>query len=137
MRFNFKITDLQAAIGQVQLARLPKFIDQRRKIASLYNKELNSLTLKLPLEKDSYTKSIYYRYVIRVSSNLEMAIRLLQQRGVISRRPVFKSLNQYLKLRNFPHTNAACKEAISLPIYPSLNKQEIATVIEVVKDIFA
>ncbi len=61
VRYNYKMTDVQAALGEVQLGRLEDFIEQRRKIARQYVKHLKSLSIKLPAE---IAEHIYYRFVV-------------------------------------------------------------------------
>ena len=62
------MTDVQAAMGQTQLARLDDFIEKRRKIAGLYVKNMKSLNIKLPLEIDEH---IYYRFVVGLKTNCD------------------------------------------------------------------
>ncbi len=133
VRYNYKMTDFQAAIGQVQLTRLPEFINRRREIAAIYNKEFSLINVILPVEYD-YKNSIYFRYVIRKPKNALQIIHTLRKKGIMTRRPVFKPLNRYLNLTNFPNTERAYKESISIPLYPSLSDVEIKTIIEGVKD---
>jgi len=136
LRFNCKMTEFQAAIGQIQLARLPQLIAHRRKIAAIYNREFSSLKIKLPHELPD-RRSIFYRYVIRYSNDVDNVIKTLRQKGIIARRPVFKPLHMYMKLPGFAQTDKAYHEAISLPLYPSLSKKEIATIIKGVRDAMA
>jgi perosamine synthetase len=133
MRYNYKMTDLQAAIGQVQLTRLQEFINRRREIAAIYNKEFNPFNVILPVEYD-YKNSIYFRYCIRKAKNALQIIHTLRKKGIMTRRPVFKPLNHYLNLTNFPNTERAYKESISIPLYPSLSDIEIETIIKGVKN---
>lgn len=133
LRFNCKMSDLQAAIGQIQLTRLPQFIARRQEIAAIYNRKFSSLKIKLPHEFPN-RKSIFYRYVVLCNNGVDELIKTLGQNGIIARRPIFKPLNLYLKLSGFSQTDKAYREALSLPLYPSLNKKEIATIINGVKD---
>jgi dTDP-4-amino-4,6-dideoxygalactose transaminase len=68
VRYNFKMTDVQAALGEVQLGRLDDFIEQRRKIARRYFKSLKSLKIKLPFEIDEH---IYFRFVVALETKSE------------------------------------------------------------------
>jgi dTDP-4-amino-4,6-dideoxygalactose transaminase len=133
IRYNFKMTDIQAAIGQVQLKRLPQSIERRQEIAALYNREFSSLNIALPRKLD-YIKTIYFRYVIRKANNALHTIKKLNKKGIAARRPIFKPLNHYLKLTNFPNTDRAFEQSISIPLYPSLNDDDIKKIIREVKD---
>jgi perosamine synthetase len=132
IRYNFKMTDIQAAIGQVQLKQLPQFIERRREIAALYNKEFSSLNITLPRESD-HIKAIYFRYVIRKADHMLQTMEKLNKKGIGAKRPVFKPLNHYLKLANFPNTDRAFEQSISIPLYPSLNDNDIKKIIREVK----
>lgn len=134
-RFNYKMTDFQAALGLSQLRQLPDFLAMRRALAERYHQELNGLPLAgpvVPADRDH----IFYRYVVRVNRGLETVLTRLEQEGVSARRPVFYPLHRYLKLAGFPGTEEAWRTALSLPIYPSLG-DEIDRVIAAVRGIFS
>lgn len=137
IRYNYKMSDLTAAIGLEQLRRLPSFIKRRRKIAKMYSEAISGLNLELPEEKNDRTH-IYYRYVIRVKGNISYYLKKLCQRGIECKRPVYKPLHQYLKLKNssFAGTTKAFNSAISIPIYPSLEKNKVAFIIRKIKQVF-
>ena len=86
VRYNYKMTDVQAALGEVQLTRLEDFIEQRRKIGRHYFKSLNSLNIKLPEENSNH---IYYRFVVGLNSDCELLIQKLYRKGIGCARPVF------------------------------------------------
>ena len=134
LRFNYKMTDFQAALGISQLKKLPHFVKRRRDIAERFNRDFKgSLLLKIPASKSGH---IYYRYVLRTPGNIEKFIKSLRQKGVTAQRPVFKPLHQYLNLKGFPEADRAYQEAISIPIYPSLKEVEIKKIIKAVKEVF-
>ena len=131
-RFNYKMTDLQAAIGLVQLTRLDSFIQQRKAIAGRYRKAFQSLGLKLPPDDPAH---IYYRFVIGVETDTHGVISRLGQKGIGCARPIYKPLHDCLKLTGYPITDNAWLTSISIPIYPSLSDEEINRVIELVGDV--
>lgn len=126
VRYNYKITDLQAALGLSQLKRLGKFIKIRRQIASIYNTEFSKYNVDLPYETDN-RKHIYYRYVLKINKPLKDFIRKLKKRGIEAKPPVFMPLHRYLGLdkNKFPNTEEVFRKSVSIPIYPSLKKKEI------------
>jgi dTDP-4-amino-4,6-dideoxygalactose transaminase len=133
-RFNYKMTDFQAALGLSQLRQLPVFLAKRRALADRYNQELRGLLLAgpfVPADRDH----IFYRYVVRVGRGLETMLSRLERAGVSARRPVFRPLHRYLKLAGFPGTEEAWRTALSLPIYPTL-KGDIERVIGAVRRLF-
>jgi dTDP-4-amino-4,6-dideoxygalactose transaminase len=125
-RYNYKMTDVQAAMGRIQLARLDDFIEQRRKIARLYVKHMKSLNIKLPVEIDDHS---YYRFVVGLETNSDGFISKLAQKRVGCARPVFLPIHRHLKKNGFPVTNKVWETSLSIPIYPSLSNSEIEQII--------
>ena len=133
IRYNYKMTDVQAALGEVQLARLDDFIEQRRKIARQYVKGLKSLRIKLPQEIDEH---IYFRFVVALETNCDGFIRKFAQKEVVCARPVFLPIHRQLKKDGYPVTDKAWETTLSIPIYPSLNTMAIEQIIAVFTDIY-
>jgi dTDP-4-amino-4,6-dideoxygalactose transaminase len=119
---NFKLTDLQAAIGLSQLERLPLLLTRRLALARAYRRAAEAGGLAPPLVPAGRTH-VYYRFVVRVSEPNGFAARL-QQAGIQCRRPVFRSLHRYAGLDGFPGAEEAERNAISVPLYPSLTDDE-------------
>jgi perosamine synthetase len=128
LRYNYKLTDLQAALGVVQLRKLPAFIGRRRAIARQYGEFLRGYPVSLPVHpKDR--EQIYYRYVIR-TERLPELLEAGGKAGIAYRRPVFKPLHHYLGLTGFPETDAAFRSAVSLPLYPTLHDTDVQTILQ-------
>jgi len=132
VRFNYKMTDVAAAMGLIQLSRLKGFIDCRRLLAQKYFRRLQSAGVVLPPD---HADHIYYRYVINKSDNAAGWIKQLARRGVTCARPIFQPLHRLLGLDGYPHTDLVWAGALSLPIYPSLSDEEFGRVIHAVYDI--
>ncbi|MFH1201745.1 MAG: DegT/DnrJ/EryC1/StrS family aminotransferase [Candidatus Omnitrophota bacterium] len=132
LRFNYKMTDIQAALGMSQLKKLDKFINQRRYLARRYNKAFSNCDFDSPKSTKGH---IYFRYVIRIKKDLRKALNFLKRNNVICERPVYKLLHKYLGQRSYPRAEAAWNSAVSIPIYPSLKPNEQKRVIEVIKKI--
>jgi dTDP-4-amino-4,6-dideoxygalactose transaminase len=126
VRYNYKMTDVQAALGEVQLARLPDFIVQRKKIARKYSENFKLLNIKPPVEMDEH---IYYRFVIGLETDCERFIRKLAQEAVGCARPVFLPIHRHLKKDGYPVTDKVWETSLSIPIYPSLNHNAIQQII--------
>ena len=126
VRYNYKMTDVQAALGEVQLARLPDFIVQRKKIARKYSENFKLLNIKPPVEMDEH---IYYRFVIGLENDCERFIRKLAQEAVGCARPVFLPIHRHLKKDGYPLTDKVWETSLSIPIYPSLDTSEIERII--------
>ena len=131
VRYNYKMTDIQAAIGQVQLVKLPGMIKKRKEIAARYDKALADLDVMLPGGEFDH---IYYRYVIRINKDVSSVISCMKNKGVMCERPVFLPLHRYLELRSgFRNADEAYSTALSVPIYPTLTEDEQQKVIEAVR----
>lgn len=122
LRYNYKMTEMQAALGMSQLKKLPAFIKKRRRIAKEYLDKLRALPLLLPEQPDHAT-DIYYRFVIRIK-NPDRFMRQMQRHNIISRRPVFLPVHRTVRQRRLPNAEKIWKEAVSLPIYPLLEKDD-------------
>ncbi|MHB8910444.1 MAG: DegT/DnrJ/EryC1/StrS family aminotransferase [Syntrophales bacterium] len=127
LRYNYKLTDLQAAMGVVQLRKLPAFIGRRRAIARQYDEFLQEYPVSLPARLPD-REQIHYRYIIR-TERLQELLDAGVEAGISYRRPVFKPLHHYLGLDGFPETEAAFRRAVSLPLYPALSDAEVQTIL--------
>jgi dTDP-4-amino-4,6-dideoxygalactose transaminase len=77
LRYNYKMTDIQAALGLSQLSFLEKFIERRREIAACYFQEFKNCDFSLPVvekEKDH----IYYRFVIKTKEQKTVLLNILR-----------------------------------------------------------
>lgn len=126
IRYNYKMSDLHAALGITQLSKLSSFISRRKEIADFYNKVFSNIDVELPISFDN-REHIYYRYVIKIKKELNDTINILKQRNIYCSSPVFKPLHRYLKLDSskFPITEEVFSKALSIPIYPSLSDSDI------------
>lgn len=129
LRFNYKMTDMQAAMGQVQLQKLPEFIQKRQLLALKYYQAFKDFNVKLPAELQN-GNHIFYRYVVRIQADLDNIINLCESKQFQCRRPVFKPLHHYLKQKDCPVTDLVYREALSIPIYPSLTQDQQDYIIE-------
>ena len=137
LRFNYKMSDLHAALGRSQLKKLEAFVRRRRKIAKTFGRAFRDLPLILPLDPPE-GRHVYHRYVVRVTGKpgAEGLIRFLGQKGIVARRPVYRPIHRLLGQKGFPETEEAVRKAVSLPCYPSLKDEEVQRVIEAVRAAF-
>lgn len=134
-RFNYKMTDFQAALGLSQLNRLPAFLARRRALATRYDAGLRDFPVTLPSGPPDRSH-IYYRYVVGIENALEAAAAF-RERGVECKSPVPRPLHRYVGQEGFSRSEHAAATALSLPIYPSLTDDEAETVLRVAADVFA
>jgi perosamine synthetase len=133
-KYNYKMTDFQAALGLSQLGKLQHFIERRKQIASLYTQELSKHGLDLP-KISSHVKSVFYRYVIMVDS-INKVQKRLKEKGVTCERPIFKPLNKNFSLMKCPNSDIAYNRALSIPIYPGLSDEDIQHITQAFNEAF-
>lgn len=133
LRYNYKMTDIHAAMGLAQLDRLETFIGRRVEIAKQYDKAFDSLGVQLPPKEPGH---IYFRYVIGFGNDSSPYINVLREQGIGCAKPVYLPLHRYLRLKGYPRTKKAWEQTISIPIYPSLSKEETDRVIEMFIETF-
>jgi len=134
-RGNAKLTDLQAALGRSQLARLDAFIARRRAIAARYRTALAGLACALPDEVGA--AHVYHRFIVEVERPLDGVIAALAARGVTARRPVFRPLHRATGADGYPAADRLWARALSLPCYPTLGDSEVDTVARAFREALA
>ena len=130
-RFNYKMADIQAALGLVQLDRLDSIIRRRRDIAGQYTRFFKDLDLGLPPDDCGH---IYFRYAVGLKTNPEPWIQHLARQGIGSDRPIYLPLHRQLQLEGCPESEKAWNHSLSIPIYPSLTDPEVNRIIDAVLD---
>ena len=129
--YNFRMTNINAAIGLVQLKRLDRFIAKRRRNADYYDKHLRGVVTPFVQDKAFH---VYNQYTIRTKRRKDLIERLEDNNigyGIYYRTPAHKQPAICSSI-HLPETEKACKEVISLPVHPALTKQELKEVVEVV-----
>ena len=143
---NFRMSDIQAALGISQLKKINIFLKERKKIAEIYNSELNKIDfIKIPVAKNCQHAFHLYPVLIdfeKININKKELINYLYKNKIktqIHYKPTF--LFSYYKKKynfnkiNFPESINFFKKQISLPIYYGLNIKDIYKVISVLKKI--
>lgn len=136
--FNYRMTDIQAALGTSQMSRLGEFVDRRRSLAAGYDALLSDLPIRKPRQALD-TQSAWHLYVIRIDSHrTDIDRRTLVARmraagfGVnvhyipVHTQPYYRSLG--FRPGQFPETEQYYREAMTLPLYPGLTDQQQACV---------
>ncbi len=131
--FNYRLTNLQAAVGLAQLEKINKFIEIKRKNAFLYNGLLKDVSgIVLPVEKP-WAKNVYWMYSILVDERDELMKRL-KDKG-IETRPFFYPLHQlpHFKLdESFPVSDEISRKGINLPSSVNLKEEEIKEIVKII-----
>jgi dTDP-4-amino-4,6-dideoxygalactose transaminase len=137
--FNCKMTDLQAAVGLVQLNGLGTFLERRAALAAEYGDVLKDVPLVLPTVPADRTHA-YYRFVTRLPKDVyspdqfASLLSRLEHRGLQCRKPVFRPLHRYLDLTDFPASEEADRTALSVPIHPSMTDEEVTRAGQVLRE---
>ncbi|MGZ3671995.1 MAG: UDP-4-amino-4,6-dideoxy-N-acetyl-beta-L-altrosamine transaminase, partial [Bdellovibrionota bacterium] len=145
--FNYRLTDIQCALGLSQLGKLGQWVTRRNEIAALYNKSFASLPFIKTLRTQTESINAHHLYVIQL--NLEMlsftrdqALLSLRDSGIhanVHYPPTH--LHPYYKERvgtrhgMLPVTERICDRIISLPMFPGMSDQDVGRVIEAVSNL--
>ncbi|MBL1140613.1 MAG: UDP-4-amino-4,6-dideoxy-N-acetyl-beta-L-altrosamine transaminase [Proteobacteria bacterium] len=144
--FNYRMTDIQAALGLKQLEHLDEFISRRREIAEEYSSSLNELPLILPWQHPD-SESSYHLYVVQIDYTRRSLTRadffeFMRNNGVnvnVHYIPVYKQ--PYYKKYGYisddcHHAESYYSKCLSLPIYPALTNNDQDKVVELCNEYF-
>ncbi|MGI0057295.1 MAG: DegT/DnrJ/EryC1/StrS family aminotransferase [Nitrosarchaeum sp.] len=132
-RFNFQMTDLQAAIGREQLKKIPRFLNDRERIFNLY-KEAGFELLDIDKNDKRKISPVRYRAIVKTENSMKM-ISSLASSGIEAKIPTedWELLGDPQLL---PNALELTKNTVSLPIYPSLSNDEVSKIIQSTKSFF-
>lgn len=144
--FNYRLTEVQAALGIAQMGRIDAFIARRRAIAERYDKELAELPVVIP-HQHPQTRSAYHLYVVQVADGAKRTRRevydALVSRGIapnVHYMPIYTQ--PYYQALGFdagycPNAEAYYRRALSLPMYVDLDMQGQTRVIDALREALA
>tara|TARA_Y100000589_G_scaffold302346_1_gene313839 strand:- start:2392 stop:3513 length:1122 start_codon:yes stop_codon:yes gene_type:complete len=147
--WNYRMTNLQAALGIGQLSRIEEIIKKKRKIGNLYNQYLRGIKgIKLPLQKTSYSENIYWVYGLLVDEDFgdaQKIMNLLSQNGIGTRpffypmhkQPVLKKMGLFKDNPKKWIADRLYKQGFYIPSGLSLTDENILKVSEKIKNIFS
>ncbi|MCB0918254.1 MAG: DegT/DnrJ/EryC1/StrS family aminotransferase [Actinobacteria bacterium] len=125
---NNRMTDIQAAIGRVQLTRLPDWTKARQRNAEFLTDHLEGVGT--PVIRDGY-EHVFHQYTIRVEQGRDSLVTALQDMGVgcavYYPTPTHELPSFGLSL-DLPNTRTAAQQVLSLPVHPSLTEAELETI---------
>lgn len=143
--FNYRMTELQAALGLSQLAKVDKFVARRRQLADRYNELLKDLPLKVPYQNPD-TDSSWHLYIVRVDFNKikktkKQIFAEMKAKGVclnlhyipVHTQPYYQNLG--FKHGDFPVSEKYYEEAFTLPLYYSLTDEQQDCVVSALKEV--
>jgi UDP-4-amino-4,6-dideoxy-N-acetyl-beta-L-altrosamine transaminase len=138
--FNYRMNDIQAALGLSQLNRLDDYIKSRHEIASIYDKEFNGLAVEIPYQSKTIYSS-YHLYPVRIKETLKGRTQkeiysILRKNNIavnlhyipVHRHPYYEALG--FKKNDFPESEKFHREVITLPMFSKLLKEQQDIVIK-------
>ena len=144
--FKYNMTDVAAAMGVVQLARLPQFVERRQYLAARYNSQLAALPLTLPANAPHGDTHAWHLYVIRLREGIaitrDQVIQALSDRGIgtsvhyvpLHRHPYWRDRYQ-LTPAMFPQAEAAYQAMISIPLFTAMTDADQDRVIQALHEV--
>lgn len=142
--FNYRMTDLQAAVGIVQLARMDELVERRRFLAQRYSQMLSKVSWLLPPFEPSQARSNFQSYMMRLTNDAPISRDELMQhllnRGISSRRGIMASHREKPYWDSaidstLPNTNLLADTAIILPLFHEMTDEQQEYVINAIREI--
>ncbi len=139
--YNFRMTDLQAAIGSAQLGKLRDWTERRIRNAQFLNEALaRQETVSVPQVRAGAVH-VFHQYTVRVWGNRDNAAKRLTELGIgtgihypmpAHQQPLYRNLGYNDSL---PESEAACRQVLSLPVHPGLTPNDLARIVEAVREL--
>lgn len=142
--YNYRMTDLEAALGIVQLRKLDGFNAKRIKNAEYFNKNITTSGLKLPYNK-SGVKHVYHQYAVTIEDDFPMSrdefMEYLRDKGIgsgvhyplpIHNQPLYQRLGYTSENVRCPVATALSEKILSLPIHPALEEADLRYIAETI-----
>jgi UDP-4-amino-4,6-dideoxy-N-acetyl-beta-L-altrosamine transaminase len=143
--FNYRMTELQAALGISQMDRIDEFIARRRSLAKKYNEHLRELPLILPWQHPD-NNSVWHLYVVQLANDYQKKNRLqvfqeLKAAGIgvnvhyipVHTQPYYRQLG--FKEGDFPVAETYYSSAITLPLYAAMTAEQQAYIIKTLTEV--
>lgn len=137
--FNYRMTDVEAALGLSQLDKLDTFVEKRNALATYYDKSLRSQANIAPLSQHNDIYSSYHLYVVRVksldSTMHTTLVTQLRESGIFAHvhyipihlQPYYQNLG--FKKGDYPNAERYYQQAITLPMFPDLSEDDVASIV--------
>lgn len=146
MGYNYRMTDLQAAVGREQLRRLPGLIAQRRLLAEQYRERLSAIPGLSPVEP-RWARSNWQSFCVRLPETVDQraVMQALLDQGISTRRGVmnihlegaYSDRNSHRAATSLMRSASAQQQTIILPLYAQMTELDIARVVEALRGALA
>ena len=147
MGYNWRMSEVHAAIGLSQFARLEEFIRDRRRVAKIYDEELKKMDTVTPIMIPLSVESNYYKYIALLDNGIDRAaikkdLKEKYEVGLSGEvyelpchlQPIFKDMYGF-KDRDFPVADDVCKRQICLPVFAKMTDEQAKYVINSLKEV--
>ena len=145
--YNYRMTEIQAAIGIAQLRKLEKFLKAREENAEYLTSNLKRIAYIIPPSRKPYVRHAWHQYVIRVREDSPITrdelMNLLKERGIqtavhypkpVHHQPLYRNLGY--PQDTCPNSIKASKSVLSLPVHPALSKDDLDYIVKSVIEVF-
>jgi len=145
--YNFRLTNLQAALGLAQLERINSFVKKKRWIGKMYNEKLAGFThINLPLSQTTYAQNIYWVFGIVLSDSVKLSVKQVMERLAkegIGTRPFFWSMHEQpvfnkmglFKDEKYPVAERLARRGFYIPNGLTITNNQIDKVVTAVKTV--
>ena len=146
--YNYRLPDVQCALGIAQLERLPQWVERRRDVARWYREALTGIGLVRPLRVHADRTHAYHLYVVRLDLtklgiDRAKAFSHLRGRGIganVHYAPVY--LHSFYRSRGYepglcPVAEEAYRDILTLPMFPAMSRADVARVADVLRELAA
>jgi perosamine synthetase len=144
--YNYRLTDIQAAIGREQLKRLPTMVQRRRALAARYHERLTGMTGVLLPEEPSWARSNWQSYSIRLAPDRDRdaVMRRMLTAGVATRPGVMNAHREaaypagsWRAAGNLANSDLARDSSVMLPLYPQMSDEDQDNVVRALESALA
>jgi perosamine synthetase len=147
--FNYRMTNMQAALGTAQLERIEKIVEKKRWIGETYNNLLQDLnTINLPIKSTNYCENIYWVYAVTLKDgNSKTANQIMSELGEykigtrpffypMHQQPVFNNIGLFLK-DNLPNSEKLYEKGFYIPSGLALTQDQVVEVSEALHEVLS
>jgi dTDP-4-amino-4,6-dideoxygalactose transaminase len=136
--FNYRLTDVQCALGRSQLRRLDAFLESRRRIAGWYDERFAGVDGVTPLARPAWSRGAHHLYIVSVAAERRLAAYEALRRGRIQANvhyiPVYRQ--PFYRARGFTEFSLPGAEryyagALTLPLFPAMTEADVRRVVDV------
>jgi len=138
--FNYRMTDISAAIGRAQLAKLDRLNEVRRRNAAALSRGLTGLPGLVPPTERPGFHHVYHQFTVRVENDRDGVQKRLRDLGIgtavhypipVHRQPLYEELGYGAV--SLPNSELAARQVLSLPVHPALHDSDVKRIIDSVR----